>query len=462
MGINTPMKKRFIMHDKKSCVQSVLAHAAAIVIGIAVTLSQGQSSDSYEPGNSVIKPADRRINIDAAPIEHFSVSSGEVRSVVKQLSEYSGVDIVMDDMVTGKISLSVTHKTWKEILAIVCRISNLTAIREPSYIYIVPTSEYQSKSLASATAEQQAQTVETLQREVIKLKNVPAAEMQTSITTLLSPRGKITVVQHTNSLIIFDTDQNITAIKNTIRELDVETDQIMISCKIIQVGSSVLQSLGFQWAYFDKMNGVDVVATHLPGVGVIAGALEKLTYGVVSQDKLSFTMEYLFQNGKTEMIAQPQITTIDNKEAKIFMGSQVPVRYRDESFNTVVKMMDAGTELVVTPHITGDRRLMLSLSPKKSSYTMSGTEPVINTQSAQTNVVVTDGETVVIAGLTSNETVNSEEGIPILKDIPLIGNLFKRSTKTLDKKDLIIFVTPHIINKKIESAAVPPQSINSK
>jgi type IV pilus assembly protein PilQ len=316
---------------------------------------------------------------------------------------------------------------------------------------VVPTTEYQAKILSTATMEQQAQTVETLRREVVRVKNVPATEMQASIASLLSARGKTTVVRHTNSIIIFDTDQNIAAVRNTIRELDVETDQVSISCKIIQVGSSVVQSLGIQWAYFDMMNGTNVNATHFPGTGVIAGALEKLSFGVVSQDKLSFTLEYLFQNGKSEMIAQPQITTMDNKEAKIFMGSQVPVTYRDESFNTVVKMIDAGTELIVTPHITGDKRVMLDLKPKKSSYTMSANQPVINTQNAQTNVVVSDGETVVIAGLTSNESVQSEEGIPVLKDIPLLGNLFKRTKKQLEKQDLIVFVTPHIINKKVEA-----------
>jgi len=218
------------------------------------------------------------------------------------------------------------------------------------------------------------------------------------------------------------------------------------------------------------MGGVDVSAQHLPGTGVVSGALEKLTYGIISQDKLSFSLEYLFQNSKAEVVAQPQITTLDNKQATIFMGSQIPFTYRDESFNTVVKMIDAGTELTVTPHVTGDKRLMLDLKPKKSSYSIVGNEPVINTQNASTNVVVTDGETVVIAGLTSNESIEAEEGIPILKDIPLIGHLFKRTKKTLDKQDLIVFVTPHIINKKVETvtenAVVAPQlkeqNVNTK
>ncbi len=454
-------------HFQPASIHTIGVLIITLCIGSAHIVAQ--SPDGAESSGGMANAGGKGVNVNIAPIERFSVTAAEVRSVLRQLSEYSGVDIVLHEKVGGSISISVTHKTWKEILSIVCRIANLTVLKESSYIYIIPTEEFQKQTLTNATADQQAQVLESLKRDVVKLKNVPAEEMQKSISSLLSPRGKITVVQHTNSLIIFDTDQSIVSIKNTIRELDVETDQVSISCKIIQVGSSVIQSLGVQWAYFDRINGADLNGSHLlsgapatgagtgtttGGVGqVVSGALEKLTYGVVSQDKLAFTLEYLFANSKTEIVAQPQITTLDNKEAKIFMGSQVPVTYRDEAFNTVVKMIDAGTELTVTPHITGDKRLMLDLKPKKSSYSMSNNQPVVNTQNAQTNVVVTDGETVVIAGLTSNETVNTEEGIPVLKDLPLIGNLFKRSKKTLEKQDLIVFVTPHIINKKVESVS---------
>ena len=429
---------------------------AGVVFVMVLWSAYGQYDDTLEqspPAQNSKKPSQGNLT----PIEQFSQQNADVRAVLKQLSEYSGVDIVLSEKVIGTVSLTVTHKTWKEILSIVCKIAQLTPVREASYIYVVPSDEYQKEQLSNATTEQQEQALGALKREVIRLKNVPAEEMKTSIAALLSARGKITVVQHNNALIIFDTEDNIGSIKKTIKELDVETDQVSISCKIIQVSSSVLRNLGVRWGYFDKLNGTDISAQHLPvagtgaGTGVLAQTLEKLTYGVLGSDKLSLTLEYLFQNGKTEMVAQPQITTLDNKEARIFMGSQVPVTYRDESFNTVVKMINAGTELTVTPHITGDKRLMLDLKPKKSSYTMVGGQPVINEQSAATNVVVTDGETVVIAGLTSNETVVTDEGIPILKDIPLIGNLFKRSSKSNDKNDLIVFVTPHIINKKIEA-----------
>jgi type IV pilus secretin PilQ/predicted competence protein len=427
--------------------------------------SAGGASEHYlERPDPADQLAHQGLDGNLSPIERFSVDNADVRSVLKQLSEFSGVDIVLHEKVAGTVTLTVSNKTWKDILSIVCRISNLTPMRESSYIYVLPSTEWET--MMKNSQQVQAQALGVLKREVIQLKNVPAAEMKTSIMSLLSERGKVTVVERNNALIIFDGEDNINQIKKTINELDVETDQVSISCKIIEVSSGVLQNIGIQWGYFDRLGGVNVSGQHLPFQqtsgssassaikSVVAGALEKLTYGIVSQDKFSLALEYLFQNSKAEMVAQPQITTLDNKEAKIFMGSQVPIKYNDVmSANVLVKMIDAGTELTVTPHITSEQRIMLALYPKKRSYSLTGDgQPIINEQSAQTNVVVTDGETVVIAGLTSNEYVLAEEGIPILKDIPLIGNLFKRTKKTLDKKDLIIFVTPHIISKKAQAA----------
>jgi type IV pilus secretin PilQ/predicted competence protein len=427
---------------------------------------QSQQADTAAPaaaGTAVAKTtlaeAIRKSTVHDRQIERFAVNNADVRSVFKQLSEFSGTDIVLGDKVAGTVSLSVTNKSWREILSIVCKITNLIAIKEATYIYVVPAEEYRKQQLSDATMNQAEAAVEELKREVIKLENVNAQEMSASISSLLSARGKITVVERNNALIIFDSDQNIEQIKKMIKQLDVETDQVSISCKIIEVSSGALQSLGVRWGYFDRVAGTSVSAEHLPvpaeaastASNVITGALERLTYGILGQDKLSATLEYLFQNNKAEVVAQPQITTLDNKEARVFMGSQVPVKYLDKAFNTVIQMVEAGTELVVTPHIAGEKRIMLNLAPKKRSYTMTGDQPIINEQSATTNVVVSDGETVVIAGLTANDIQNTEEGIPVLKDIPFIGHLFKRTNKTLTKSDLIVFVTPHIINKKVEA-----------
>jgi type IV pilus assembly protein PilQ len=273
-----------------------------------------------------------------------------------------------------------------------------------------------------------------------------------SIQTLLSLRGKITIVERNNALIIYDTDEIIAQVRKMIKELDVETPQISISCKIIEVSSGAIQRIGVHWGYMDGSTGV--LAQHVPEkIGIVSGALERVSYGILNQNNFTATLEYLFTDNKGEIVAQPQVTTMDNKSARIFMGQQIPVKYLDEAGNTVVKMIDAGTELVVKPHISGDGRILMELNPKKESYTLQEGIPVINEQSASTNVAVNNGETVVIAGLTSNESINGESGIPVLKDIPLIGNLFKKASKTVDKKDLIIFVTPHIVDQKMNTVS---------
>ncbi|NLP03996.1 MAG: hypothetical protein GX089_15995 [Fibrobacter sp.] len=374
-------------------------------------------------------------------IDFFEVHDAEIKSVFKQLSAYSGVDIVVSENVKGVVSLTVTSKSWGEILGIICKVHNLAATNEGSYVYVMNNSDYMKRQIENATGIQATQDVSPLRRELIRINHVPAKEVMESVESLLSPRGKITLIAHNNSVIIYDSHEHISQIKKMIAELDIEVAQVQISCKIIEVSSGAIQRMGIHFGY--RTGSFE--ASHLPQTGIVSGAIERLSYGIISPEKFTAALEYLFTDNKGEIIAQPQITTIDNKEARIFMGQQVPVKVRDEAGNTVVQMINAGTALVVRPHISGEGRILLELSPKKESYTMVEGQPVINEQSATTNVVVSNGETVVIAGLTSNETRKVDEGIPFLKDIPLLGNLFKRSEKNVEKKDLIIFVTPHVI-----------------
>lgn len=389
-------------------------------------------------------------------INHYEVHNAKVPSICKQLSTYSGVDIVVSDKITSSVSITVSNKTWREILEIICKIHNLAISNEGTYLYILSNEEQSKRMMENATTFKASQDLSPLKREIIQIQHTAAGDIEKSIQTLLSTRGKLTVIQHTNSLIVYDTEENIEQIRKMIIQLDVETAQISISCKIIEVSSGVVQRLGIHWGYTDQQQGVEV--EHLPkpagAGGVVAGALERITYGIINQQNLTAALEYIYGDNKGEIVAQPQITTIDNKEAKIFMGQQIPVKYLDEAGNTVVKMINAGTELIVKPHISGKGRILMELSPKKESYIrQSDGTPIINEQSATTNVVVNHGETVVIAGLTSNEVSTNEEGIPLLKDIPLLGNLFKRSEKNREKKDLVIFVTPYIINSGITAAA---------
>jgi len=421
---------------------------AAVLLAVPVTFSQ-QMGGRTAPAIRYNQSGDRIV-------DYFDVHAADIRSVLRQLSAYSGVDIIAGDAVKATVSVTVSNKSWREILAIICMVHNLAVVDEKSFVYVLSREEAAARgvtqTVSSGVSSQLAAGVPAgpapeppLIREVIPLKFTTATEISPSITQFLSPRGKLTAIQHTNALVVIDTDENIKELRTLIGQIDVQTPQISISCKIIEVSSGVIQRMGVHWGLTDGDNNV-TLAQDVPE-GMIQNGLHRVTYGMLTPEKFGAALEYLFEDSKAEMVAQPQITTLNNKEARIFMGQQVPINRVDESGNTVTEMVNAGTELIVTPYVSGDGKIMLALKPKKESYTPGPDgAPIINEQSAETNVLVNNGETVVIAGLTSNEKRNTESGIPILKNIPIIGNLFKRSNKTLDKRDLIIFVTPHIIH----------------
>jgi len=370
-----------------------------------------------------------------------------LNAVFDHISKVSGVDIVLDPEITGKISVSLRDKSWKEVFEVICKMKGLYYEVENKYIYVMTETGYIAKQLQKAQGVKNLESLESLEKIMLKLKNTTAKDMQTPVQGLLSERGKVTVVEHTNSLIIDELPKNLERIRSMIDSLDREMLQISISTKIVEVGSGKQNDIGIQWSFFNQASGAQV--SHLPsavkGGSAISKSLEKATFGILDKRGFSVALDYLFTQNNSEVVAEPQITTVENKEAKIFMGSRIPVSSLDYAGNTKITMIDAGTELIVTPRITGDGRVKMELKPTKKSYEMTDQGPIINEQGAETEVVIQDGETVVIAGLTSDDNQHSEGGIPFLKDIPILGYLFKYDLKKNVKKDLVIFVTPHIV-----------------
>ncbi len=380
-----------------------------------------------------------------------------LNSVFDHISKVSGTDIVLDPEVTGKITVSLREKSWREVFDVICKMKGLYYEQENKYIYVMTETGYIAKQVQKAQGVRNLESLEALEKVMIKLKNTTAKDMQAPVMGLLSERGKVTVVEHTNSLIIDELPKNLDRIRSMIDSLDREMLQITISTKIVEVGSGDQKDMGIQWSFFDKASGAQV--THLPNAKV--AGLEKATYGILDQRGFSIALDYLFTENNSEVIAEPQITTVENKEAKIFMGSRIPVSSLDYAGNTKIQMIDAGTELIVTPRITGDGRVKMELKPTKKSYEMTDQGPIINEQGAETEVVVKDGETVVIAGLTSDDQQHSEGGIPFLKDIPILGYLFKYDLNKNVKKDLVIFVTPHILKTTALNVMIESQKKSS-
>jgi type IV pilus assembly protein PilQ len=372
----------------------------------------------------------------------------------------------------------VTKKTWQETLDIICNMNDLTWVIQDKYISIQRLSTYQAKQKKLADEENQAEQNAPLVRKNFQVHHAKADELVKVLESMKSNRGKISVVERTNSIIVYDTESKIEQMGNALTELDVETLQIMITAKLVVVNSELARELGVDWT------AAVGSATLTPGTASLAsgatagssrisGAIQSFPNGTspaVSKANTAITASLLDNNlqiaisnlmgdASTEVLASPQVSTLDNTEAQVFMGDKVSIRVIDDSGESSTKMVETGIKLTVTPHVSGDNRILLDLHPENNSYGYDEKgEVVISTQEAKTKVVVADGETVVIGGLTRNENTESESGIPFLKDIPLLGNLFKYSRKSITKKDLVIFVTPRIIRNYIGNVEISEPS----
>lgn len=400
----------------------------------------------------------------------FNFVNMDYDAVFRSVSVIAGVDILVAPDVKGKISLKVTKKTWQETLDIICEINDLTWVIQDKYITIQRQSTYQAKQKKIADEEKQVEESAPLVRKNFQVHHAKAEELVKVLESMKSSRGRITTVERTNSIIVYDTENKIDQMSNALTELDVETLQIMITAKLVVVNSNLARELGVDWTatmgnaaitpgVAGAATGSQAGSTRtsaavrsFPNNGVspaVSGASTAITASVLDNN-LQIAISNLMGDASTEVLASPQVSTLDNTEAQVFMGDKVSIRVIDDSGESSTQLVETGIKLTVTPHVSGDNRILLDLHPENNSYDYDTKgEIVISTQEAKTKVVVADGETVVIGGLTRNETQESESGIPFLKDIPLLGNLFKYSRKAVIKKDLVIFVTPRIIRNYV-------------
>lgn len=418
---------------------------------------------------AIAGPAEGSVQGPNAKLYDFSFVDMNFEAVFNSMSKVAQVDIILAPEVKGKTSLTITKKTWQEALDIVCNMNDLTWIVEDKYILIQRSSTYLAKQKKIADEEAQAEQNAPLVRKNFQIHHAKAEELVKVLESMKSNRGRITTVERTNSIIVYDTDAKIEQMENALTELDVETLQIMITAKLVVVNSEKARELGVDWtARMGTQTLTPGVASTPTGSAAgasrtsaaiqsfpngaspaVGGASTAITASLLDNN-LQIALTNLMGDASTEVLASPQVSTLDNTEALVFMGDKVSIRVIDDSGESSTQLVETGIKLTVTPHVSGDNRILLDLHPENNSYGYDEKgEVVISTQEAKTKVVVADGETVVIGGLTRNENTESESGIPFLKDIPLLGNLFKYSRKAVTKRDLVIFVTPRIIRNYV-------------
>lgn len=436
----------------------VLLAAGMLMAAIVGPVVAQQSSASSAVG--LVRTGSGSFSLD--------VEGADIRTVLRAIAEFSGRNIVPGSGVRGPVKVTLRNVAWQDALKAVLRSNGMDYVEDGSVIRVDEASKLNSEKVERESANARTLELVPLETRIVKLNYANAAEMGTPLSPALSKRGNIQMEKRTNSLIITDLPGNLDTVAKMATDLDSATPQIEITAKLVDVDASALNSLGIEWnhgigksEFIVDQAGAPVQlnparnpsGNQILGSQVntgIAGAAGSISVGFFNKwGDLEAQLQALAENRKANIISNPRITTVDNREAKIVVGQKIPLIVQDVAGNPVSQLQTIGIQLRVTPHLTSEKKIIMDLHPEVSDLSTQSTVQggiIINTSEADTRVMVDDGQTAVIGGLirTNESTVN--RGVPFLKDIPLIGLLFSSTSTVKQNRELIIFVTPRIVS----------------
>ncbi|MDE1237493.1 type IV pilus secretin PilQ [Vibrio aestuarianus] len=402
-----------------------------------------------------------------------------VRSVLQLIADYNEFNLVVSDSVVGNLTLRLDGVPWQQVLDIILQVKGLDKRVEGNVIIVAPKQELDSREKQQLEKARLAEELGDLHSEIININFAKASDIAEMIggegpLSMLSQRGSISVDERTNSLLIHELPDNISVIRHIIAALDIPVKQVQIEARIVAVNEGNLDELGVRWG-FTSTNGDNTVGGSIESNLFQAGLLNESTLPVDdflnvnlaatsanassiafqvaklgSDLLLDLELSALQRESKAEIISSPRLITTNKKPAYIEQGTEIPYLESSSSGATSVSFKKAVLSLKVTPQITPDNRLVLDLSvtqdrPGEVVKTGTGEAVAINTQRIGTQVLVNNGETVVLGGIFQHSISNTVDKVPLLGDLPLLGVLFRRSYEQVGKSELLIFVTPKVV-----------------
>ncbi|WP_422640874.1 type IV pilus secretin PilQ [Vibrio aestuarianus] len=402
-----------------------------------------------------------------------------VRSVLQLIADYNEFNLVVSDSVVGNLTLRLDGVPWQQVLDIILQVKGLDKRVEGNVIIVAPKQELDSREKQQLEKARLAEELGDLRSEIININFAKASDIAEMIggegpLSMLSQRGSISVDERTNSLLIRELPDNIGVIRHIIAALDIPVKQVQIEARIVAVNEGNLDELGVRWG-FTSTNGDNTIGGSIESNLFQAGLLNESTLPVDdflnvnlaatsanassiafqvaklgSDLLLDLELSALQRESKAEIISSPRLITTNKKPAYIEQGTEIPYLESSSSGATSVSFKKAVLSLKVTPQITPDNRLVLDLSvtqdrPGEVVKTGTGEAVAINTQRIGTQVLVNNGETVVLGGIFQHSISRTVDKVPLLGDLPLLGVLFRRSYEQVGKSELLIFVTPKVV-----------------
>lgn len=402
-----------------------------------------------------------------------------VRTVLQIIADYNNFNLVTSDTVEGDITLRLDDVPWDQALDLILQTKGLDKRIEGNILMVAPSEELAIRESQNLKNKQEVKELAPLYSEYLQINYAKATDIAELLkgaeSSLLSPRGSVAVDERTNTVLVKDTAEIIENIHRLVEVLDIPIRQVLIESRMVTVKDDVSEDLGIRWGVTDQQ-GDKGTSGSLEGAGDIANGkvpsldnrlnvnlpaavtnptsiafhVAKLADGTI----LDLELSALEQENKGEIIASPRITTSNQKSAYIEQGVEIPYVQSTSSGATSVTFKKAVLSLRVTPQITPDNRVILDLeitqdSQGKTVDTPTGPAVAIDTQRIGTQVLVDNGETIVLGGIYQQNLISRVSKVPILGDIPLVGFLFRNSTDKNERQELLIFVTPKIVNEKL-------------
>lgn len=398
-------------------------------------------SDSH-PARSKDLSDNRRMSLD--------VQGAEIQTVLRSLAEFSGKNIVASKEVKGQVTLRLRNVPWRHALDILLKTQGLGMVEKGQTIIVSNLETLRKEEMERNTAARAQEELLPLSTRIIPIAYANAPEMAKSVEKTLTKRGHIEVDKRTNSLVVTDIDEKLDQAEAMVRSLDTKTPQVEIVARLVDVDVSDVRDLGIEWGAHNLDIGDAGTSENLDiKAADVTQPVGNLKIGTVKGfGSIDATLEALETQNKANIISNPRITTVNNREASVVVGQQIPLIVQDFAGNAVTQLTTIGIKLNVTPHINTGNKITMDVHPEVSDLAAQATVQggiIINTTMADTRVMVNDGETAVIGGLIRSNETETKRGVPILMDIPIVGHLFRSSSNTHAKRELLIFVTPKII-----------------
>ncbi|MBK4993890.1 type IV pilus secretin PilQ family protein [Pseudomonas sp. S37] len=376
-----------------------------------------------------------------------------MRAVLQVLADYAGVNLVASDAVQGSVTLRLQDVPWDQALDLVLRSKGLARRQEGNVLLVAPVAEFATQSAEARVAQTVDAQLPSMRRELLPIHHAKAAELAQLLLASLagdgSLAGSLSVDERTNTLVAYLPAERLAELRQLVAQLDVPVRQVAIEARIVEANVDYEKSLGGRWGgplYGEKLRpgkelfvdlGVERAGSSV-GLGLLSG-------GVLLDLELS-AME---KSGNGEIISQPKVVTADKETARILKGTEVPYQETSQSGATSVSFREASLSLEVTPQITPDNKVIMTVRVTKDEpdyVNALNNVPPIRKNEVNAKVRVADGETIVIGGVYSTSQNNVVDKVPFFGDLPYVGRLFRRDALQEKKSELLVFLTPRIMS----------------